>query len=169
MMLLNTFHLPSGFEYRIGDREDNMGCGNVFGNDIHCDFDFAARYTSMEPALGKQFRAQQLIQMAQLWAQSPMINQYQFNKVIMELLDIREADYLLKTPQQLEQEQKQQMQQQMMAAQAQQQMETKSKLTEIGADYTSDSKLSEQEFRQNLILETVKQDALKEKSARPAR
>jgi hypothetical protein len=48
-------------------------------------------------------------------------------------------------------------------------METGGKLAEIGADYKSDSKLSEQEFRQNLILETVKQDALKEKSARPAR
>lgn len=158
MMLLNTFHLPSGFEYRIGDKEE-QSFGNVFGDDIHSDFDFAARYTAMEPALGKQFRAQQLIQMAQLWTQSPWVNQYQFNKVLMELLDIREADYLLKRPEQLQQEMQQQVQQQMMAAQMQKRMDVEGTLAETGAKGQVESKLSEQEFRQDVILEAIKQDA----------
>jgi hypothetical protein len=158
MMLLNTFHLPSGFEYRIGDKEE-QSFGNVFGDDIHSDFDFAARYTAMEPALGKQFRAQQLIQMAQLWAQSPWVNQYQFNKVLMELLDIREADYLLKRPEQLQQEMQQQVQQQMIAAQAQKRMDTEGKLVEAKTKGAIESKISDQEFRQDVILEAIKHDA----------
>jgi len=161
MMLLNTFHLPSGFEYRIGDREqgDEQQFGNIFGNDIHCDFDFAARYTSMEPALGKQFRAQQLIQMAQMWMKSPWINQYQMNKTLMELLDIREADYLLKTPQQMAQEQQQAMQQQMAAAQMQAKLEAQTKIVDTGAKGQVESKLSEQEFRQDLILKAMENEA----------
>jgi hypothetical protein len=158
MMLLNTFHLPSGFEYRIGDG-DNKQFGNVFGDDIHCDFDFAARYTAMEPALGKQFRAQQLIQMAQMWMQSPWINQYQMNKTVMELLDIKEADQLMKTPQQMQQEQMQAVQQQMMAMQQQQRGEVEKKMTEIGGKAKADSQLSEQEFRQELILKSIENEA----------
>lgn len=161
MMLLNTFHLPSGFEYRIGDRDDQT-FGNIFGNDIHSDFDFAARYTAMEPALGKQFRAQQLIQMAQMWMQSPWINQYQMNKVLMELLDIREADSLLKSPQQIQQEQQQQVQQQMMAAQLQKRMDVQGTIAETGAKGQVDSKLSEQEFRQDVIMEAMKLEAEKD-------
>ena len=107
----------------------------------------------------KQFRAQQLIQMAQLWMQSPWINQYQMNKTLMELLDIREADYLLKTPQMMQQEQMQAMQSQMIAAQQQARMEAEGKVVEIGAQTKGDSVLSEQEFRQDLILESIKQEA----------
>ena len=78
------------------------------------NYDFKARYTSMEPALGKQARMERLIQLAGMWKDNPWINQYQWNKTLMELSDIREAQYLLKTPQQIQQEQQQQMQQQQM-------------------------------------------------------
>jgi len=127
MMTLNTFHLPSGFEYRIGSYDQHQ-FGNIFGDDIHSDFDFAARYTSMEPALGKQARMQQLVQMAGLWKDNPWINQYQWNKTLMELGDIREAEYLLKDPQQLQKEQQQAAKIQMMTEQQQKQYETQGKL-----------------------------------------
>jgi len=164
LMILNTFHLPSGFEYRISDR-DNHSFGQIFGQDIHPDFDYAARYTAMEPALGKQFRAQQLVQMAAMWAQNPWINQYQFNKTMMELMDIREADYLLKQPEQFMKEIESQAQQQMMAEQAKQRFETEGKLVVSQQDFQEESALAEQEFGHNLALEALKLEAVNEKSA----
>jgi len=161
MMLLNTFHLPGGFEYRIGDGQQTS-FGNIFGEDIHADYDFAARYTSMEPALGKQARAQQLVQMAGMWAQSPWVNQYQFNKVIMELLDIREADYLLKTPEQYAAEVKQQTQMALMAEQAKKNFETTGKLKVGQQEYMTESALSEQEFKQELVLTALDNEATKD-------
>lgn len=158
MMVLNTFHLPSGFEYRIGE-SDQQQFGNIFGSDIHSDFDFSARYTSMEPALGKQFRAQQLIQMAQLWQQNPWINQYQYTKVMMELLDIQEAEYLLKSPEQFMKEMQQQMQSQMMAEQQKKQFETTGKLTVLDKELQGDLILNEQDNQFNLALEAIKQEA----------
>jgi hypothetical protein len=116
MMLLNTFHLPNGYEYRISNGNQNQ-FGRIFSGDIHPDFDFAARYTSMEPALGKAARLQQLMNLAQIMLQNPWINQYQWWRTIFELGDIREADYLLKTPQQYQQEQQAMQQAQMMQAQ----------------------------------------------------
>lgn len=133
LMLLNTFHLPSGYEYRIADPE-NQQFGKVFGPDLHPDFDFAARYTAMEPALGKQFRSQQLISMAQLWKQDPWINQYQMNKTLMELLDIRESEQLLKDPKQFQQEMMQRQQQAMQQVQAQQKAEVQGKIAKSKAD-----------------------------------
>lgn len=115
MMILNTYHLPHGAEYRFADKEgDNFG--QVFAGDIHPDFDFSARYTSMEPALGKQFRAQQLLQLAQIWQQDPTLQHYQWKKSILELLDNKDSDRYLKTPEQLMREQQQAVQMQMMAA-----------------------------------------------------
>jgi len=134
LMILNTFHLPSGFEYRIGASDGPQQFGNIFGEDIHSDFDFAARYTSMEPALGKQARAQQLVQMAGMWAENPWINQYQYTKLMMELLDIREAEYLLKNPQQFAQEQQQAQQAQMMAQQMEANLETQGKIAKSQVD-----------------------------------
>jgi hypothetical protein len=154
MMLLNTFHLPGGFEYRVGDGQQTT-FGNVFGEDIHADYDFSARYTSMEPALGKQARAQQLVQMAGLWAQSPWVNQYQFNKVIMELLDIREADYLLKTPEQYAAEVQQNTQMALMAENAKKQMDTQSKLAVSQKDFTEEQQLSAQQFKYDLVLNAI--------------
>jgi len=165
MMILNTFHLPSGFEYRVTDKEGAEQFGLLFGNDIHPDFDFAARYTAMEPALGKQFRAQQLIQMAQMWAESPWINQYQMAKTMMELLDIREADQLLKTPQQFMQEMQQQQQAAMMQKQQEVQAETRGKLTTSDKDFKEELVLNEQEFSHNMALEAIKQEAGGEKSS----
>ena len=72
MMMLNTFHLPYEFETRIYDKgKDDFS--TLFPGDIHPNYDFSARYTSMEPALGKQFRLQQLIQYAQMWQQQSPI------------------------------------------------------------------------------------------------
>ena len=102
-----------------------MGFGQIFGDDIHPDFDFAARYTAMEPALGKQFRVQNLLQLSPIIQQNPWINQHLWLKTIFELADVREADYLLKTPEQFAQEMQQQAQMQMMAAKMQREMEVK--------------------------------------------
>lgn len=111
MMLLNTWHLDPRQEARINT---NMGTqfSPLFAGDIHPDYDFSARYTSMEPALGKQFRAQQLIQYAQMFAQSPYTQHYEFQRAILELLDFHDSDRYLKTPQQVMQEQQAMAQQQ---------------------------------------------------------
>lgn len=167
MMVLNTFHLPSGFEYRIMDREGQEGqnFGQIFGDDIHPDFDFAARYSAMEPALSKGVRAQQLVQMAQMWQQNPWINQYQMLKTTMELMDVREADLLLKTPQQftgeMQQQQKAQMMEQQTEQQAKQQLErlkTQGKLTISQQDFGEEQALSEQDFGHDLALESIKNE-----------
>jgi hypothetical protein len=155
MMVLNTFHLPSGFEYRIG-AYDQQQFGLIFGNDIHPDFDFAARYTSMEPALGKQARGDRLVQMAGLWKDNPWINQYQWNKVIMELMDIREADYLLKSEQQFQQEQQQMVKMQMMAEQQKKQYETQGKLGVSAQDFQEETALAAQGHEYDMALEALK-------------
>lgn len=160
MMVLNTFHLPSGFEYRFTN-QDQEGFGQIFGSDIHPDFDYAARYTAMEPALGKQFRAQQLVQMAQMWMQSPWVNQFQMIKTVMELLDIQEADSLLKSPQQFQQEMAQQQKAQMMQAQMPlrlQQEKAKGKLMEEAQEFQFEKQLKDQEFQHNVALEAIKQE-----------
>lgn len=159
MMVLNTFHLPTGFEYRIGDVDGQQQFNNVFGEDLHSDFDFSARYTGMEPALGKQFRAQQLIQMAQQWSQNPWINQYQYTKLMMELLDIREADTLLKSPEQFQQEMMQQMQVQMRVKEMDANLETRGNIIEKVTKFKQDTARSEQDFKHDLILEAIKLDA----------
>lgn len=111
MMLLNTWHLPDNFEARIVSNGQE-GFTPLFSGDIHVDYDFTVRYTAMEPALGKHFKAQQLIQYAQMWHESPYLQQYQFMKAIMEMMDFHDPDKYLLTPQQVQQ------QQQQMAAQA---------------------------------------------------
>lgn len=167
MMLLNTFHLPSGYEYRISSPDDpQQQFAQIFGDDIHSDFDYAARYTAMEPALGKQFRAQNLIQLAQMWHNNPWINQYQWNKVLGELNDIREADRLLKTPEQFQQE----MQQQQQAAMQEQMQEVRGKQeleqTKIGGklqvseqDFGEDTALADQQFGYDMVLKGIEQEA----------
>lgn len=154
MMVLNTFHLPSGFEFRIGASDSQQQqFGNVFGDDLHSDFDFAARYTSMEPALGKQARAQQLVQMAGMWKDSPWINQYQYTKLMMELLDIRETESLLKTPQQFAQEMQQKQQAMMMAQQKQQQLETSAEQAKKQFETTGKLKVSDKDFKEEIVLQ----------------
>jgi len=110
MMLLNTWHLPSNFESRIRTQKGD-DFTPLFAGDIHNDYDFTARYTAMEPALGKQFRAQNLIQFYQLWAQSPYLQHFEFMKSIMQMLDFHDTDRFLKTPQQVMQEMQMQAQQ----------------------------------------------------------
>ena len=174
MMILNTFHLPTGFEYRVGDGDNWQGqqFGQIFGDDIHPDFDYAARYTAMEPALGKQFRMQNLIQLFPLMQNNPWVNQYQWIKTLMELGDVREADYLLKTPQQFAQEAQQQAQMQqkmyemqLMGEKAKQDFETRGNLIESQKDFIEEVALNEQTHRHDLALEAIKQDAAGQKAA----
>lgn len=164
MMVLNTYHLPSGFEYRVTDQEQ-QNFGQIFGSDIHPDFDYAARYSAMEPALGKQFRAQQLVQMAQMWMQSPWINQFQMIKTVMELLDIREADMLLKSPEQFQQEMAQQQKTEMMAEQMKgrgkqeiEQTKIQGKLLLGQQEHMKESDLAEKGFVHDMALEAIKSE-----------
>ena len=152
MMTLNTFHLPTGFEYRIGDAGQQQ-FANVFGSELHADFDFTAKYTAMEPALGKQYRAQQLVQMAQLWMQNPWINQGQYIKLMAELLDIRETESLVKSPQQFQQEMQQQVQSQMKAEQMKQQLETEGKLRKGQQDIAGKMQAGAQDIGGKMLLE----------------
>jgi len=154
MMTLNTFHLPRGYEYREGGK-DSEKFGQVWGDDIHSDFDFAARYVAMEPALGKQYRAQQLVQMAQMWKQDPWINQYQYNKVMLELLDIREADYLLKTPKQFAEEMQQKQAAVMKAEQSKQQGDMQGKLAKSVMDAKGKQALQKMKTEAGLMEEVL--------------
>ena len=113
MMLLNTWHLPDKFETRINTNQGQQFTP-LFPGDIHPDYDFTVRYTAMEPALGKQFRAQQLLQLSNLWAESPYLQHYEWMKAIMEVMDLHDTDRYLKTPQQLQQEQQQALQTQVL-------------------------------------------------------
>jgi len=171
-MTLNTLHMPDGFEYRVTDMENN-NFGQIFGKDIHSNYDYTAKFTSLEPALGKQARAERLVQMAGLWQNNPWINQYQVAKLLFELSDVYETQSLMKTPEQMQQEMQQQQQSQMMAEQAQQQFEAKGKLVvadnkfqhdmQLGnQEFGHDFKLGEQEFRHDLALEAIKGELDKE-------
>ena len=138
-MLLNTWHLPDGFEARVSTNQGDQFMP-LFAGDIHPDYDFTVRYTSMEPALGKQFRAQQLIQYAQMWAESPYLQHYEFMKAIMELLDFHASDRFLKTPQQVAQEQQQMVmqavQKEMLDARIQDELEANKQKRELERDVT---------------------------------
>jgi len=168
MMLLNTYHMPSGFEYRISDR-DQHSFGNIFGSDIHSDFDYCARYTAMEPALGKQARADRLVQLAGLWQQNPMVNQHQMLKTVFELMDIWESGSLIKTQQQLQQEQQQQVQQQMMMEAQKQKFETDGQLQIGQQEIKGEMAVNEQEFGHDLVLESIKANAMAEKAKSTAK
>jgi len=128
MMLLNTFHLQKDFEARIITNR-GQEFSPMFAGDVHPDYDFTARYTSMEPALGKMYRSQQLMQYAQMWNDSPYLQHYEFMKAILEMHDFHDSDRYLKSPQQLQQEQQQAQQQnaqaQMMQAGLQDSMSAK--------------------------------------------
>lgn len=112
IMRLNMFHLPDDYEAKVNTPQ-GMGFSPLFPGDIHVEYDFSARYTGMEPALGKQYRAQQLIQLSQLWQQSPYLQHQQFMKAVMELMDFQDSDKYVKTPEQVAQERQQAMQAQM--------------------------------------------------------
>jgi len=161
MMLLNTFHLPSGFEFRVTD-QDQHKFGNIFGSDIHSDYDFSAKYTSMEPALGKQARADRLVQLAGLWKDHPWVNQRQMLKTVFELMDIWETDSMVKSQQQMQQEIQQQQQQQMMMEAQKQKFETDGKLQIGQAEVKGEMILSEQQFGEDLVLESIKANAAEE-------
>lgn len=153
MMTLNTFHLPSGSEYRITEGDESK-FGQLFFGDIHPDFDYAARYTSMEPALGRLARAQQLLQLSPIIQQNPWINQHQWLKTIFELSDIREANALVKNPQQFQQEMMANQKAQMMAEQAVKQLETESTMAISDKDFREELAVNEQELKHELIKET---------------
>lgn len=137
MMVLNTYHFDLKNEARI-NTQNGTEFVPMFPGDLHPDYDFSARYTSMEPALGKQFRAQQLIQYAQMWAQSPYTQHYQFQKAILELMDFHDSDRYLKTPEQVAQEQQAAAQQaaqvELMGAVVQDQLAAKQSQRELTRD-----------------------------------
>jgi hypothetical protein len=155
LMLLNTFHLPSGFEYRIADGE-NKNFSQIFGDDIHPDFDFSARYTAMEPALGKQMKLQNLVQLYPLLSQSPWLNQQQWIKTILELTDIKEAEFIVKSPEQMAQEMQQQFKSTVEGMQMKQQLETQAEIAISTQDFQEETILNEQEFQHDKALEKIK-------------
>ena len=126
MMMLNIWNLPSDFEARINSSE-GMQFVPMFAGDIHPDYDFSARYTGMEPALGKIHRSNQLAQYAAMWKDSPYLQHYQFQKAILEMMDFPNSDQYLKPPQQLMKEQQsmamQAVQREMMGFQMQSQLQ----------------------------------------------
>lgn len=122
MMTLNTWHLPMEFEARVLGMNGEEEYTPIFPEDVHPEYDFSMRYTAMEPALGKQFRAQQLIQYAQMWAETPYLQQHQFMKSILELLDFKDPEKYLYTEEQVQQQQMQQMQQMVAAEMMQHQL-----------------------------------------------
>jgi hypothetical protein len=167
MMILNTFHLPPGFEYRIMEG-NQFNFGQIFPGDLHPDYDYAARYTSMEPPLGKQYRLQQLVQMSSILMENPWINQHQWLRTIMELGDIREAQYLLKTPQQFQQEMMSNQQAQMMAEQMKQRYETEGKLITSEKDFKEETALNEQKFQHDMALAAIESELQDEKQTSSA-
>ena len=112
MCLLNSYHLPSGTEYRIAGKKGAQQFGRVFSDALHFDYDFEAKYAAMEPALAKEGRIQNLLQYSQLWQQDPMVNHYQFKRAILELMEFTTPEMYLKDPKQFAQEQAQQAAQQ---------------------------------------------------------
>jgi hypothetical protein len=137
MMLLNAWHLDPATEARITTNQ-GMEFMPLFAEDMHVGYDFSARYTGMEPALGKQFRAQQLIQYAQMWQQSPYLQHYQFMKTVLEMLDFHDSDKYLRTPEELQQEQVQQAQQATQAEMMSHQMQKDLISTQTQGELTRD-------------------------------
>jgi hypothetical protein len=144
MMMLNLFHLPSEFETRINTPQ-GQGFTPLWPSDLHVDYDFTARYTSMEPALGKMQRSQQLLQYSQLWQQSPYLQHHEFMKAIMELMDFHDTDKYLKSPEQLQQEQQQQ-----------QQMVMQAKMMEYQVQDQLDAQKQQREFQGKAMIEMIK-------------
>jgi len=144
MMLLNTWHLDPQMEARINTNNGTQFMP-LFAGDMHPDYDFSARYTGMEPALGKQFRAQQLIQYAQMFAQSPYTQHYQFQKAILEMLDFHNSDQFLYSPEQV---------QQMQAAQAQQ--ETQMQIFNAGLQDSLAAKDDERTLQREVVKGLLK-------------
>ncbi len=116
IILLNCYNLPTGFEYRIVglDSGQQQQFGQVFGTDLHLDYDFEAKYAAMEPALAKEFRLNQLMQLSTQWQQDPTVNQYEFKKAIFELLDWAQPERFLTDPDVVARQQQQAQQMQMM-------------------------------------------------------
>jgi len=144
MMLLNTWHLPDNFEARINGQQGAQ-FQPLFAGDIHPDYDFTARYTAMEPAMSKNYRAQQLLQYAQLWAQSPYLQQYEFMKSVMEMMDFYDTDKYLKTPQQVQQEQQEMLKQQVMM-----------KSMEMQAEDAMAGKQSQRDMTRDVVKQLIK-------------
>lgn len=162
-MLLNTFHLPSGSEYRISKGAQNT-FGKMFAGDIHPDYDFMARYTAMEPALGKQARAQQLLQLAPVMQQNPFIEQYQWIKTVLELSDVREAEVLLKDPRQVQQEMQMAQQRAMQGEVLKARLETEGKIMYNRAQTQGDMAENQQKFEHDVVLEALRGEVKKDEA-----
>jgi hypothetical protein len=66
--------------------------------------------------------------MAGMWQENPWINQHQMIKTIAELLDIHEAESLIKSPEQFQKEKEDQQKQEMMMEGAKMQAEQQGKM-----------------------------------------
>jgi hypothetical protein len=155
MMMLNTYHLPSGFEYRISGKpqpqqQQGQQFGRAFGSDMHIDYDFEAKYASMDPALAKEARVSQLLQYSQVWQQDPYVNHYEFKKAILELTDMANPDRFLNDPrqvqQQLEEQYMKQLVPQMGQIQSQERMQAEQNKVEMGKallDYDAKTQATE--------------------------
>ena len=97
LTLLNCHHLPSGMEYRVSGKTDAQ-FGRVFSDALKMDYDFESKYAAMEPALAKEARIQNLLQLSQLWQMDPYVNNYEFKRAILELSDMPQPDRFLRDP-----------------------------------------------------------------------
>jgi hypothetical protein len=86
----------------------------------------------------------------------------------MELGDIREAQYLLKTPQQFKQEMMSNQQAQMMAEQMKQRYETEGKLITSEKDFKEETALNEQKFQHDMALVAIESELQDEKQTSSA-
>lgn len=95
IMLMNTYNLPIGTEFRTFKKDGRAEFGVLDPNDIHPDYDFEVRYASMEPSLDKPMRLQNLMQLAQIFQQHPLVNHYEFLRAVLEMTDMVDADRFL--------------------------------------------------------------------------
>jgi hypothetical protein len=70
----------------------------------------------------KEVRIQQLMQAYKLFNQDPAINQLELRKMVLDVLDIKNINRLLKSPEQIQQEQQQALQQKLMLMQMENQL-----------------------------------------------
>lgn len=144
MMVLNMYNLPSGFEFRIGGRQGENQFARIFGPDLHIDYDFEAKYASMEPALAKEMRLQQLLQYAQIWQQDPSVNNYELKRAVFEMMDFPQPDRFLRDPREV--------------AQMQEQAEMKAMIPKLG-ELASKEKIQTQKSQTEIVKALLTQTA----------
>jgi len=120
-------------------------------------------------------KLQSLMQLYPVMAQSPWLNQQQWIKTILELTDIKEAEFLVKSPEQMAQEMQQQLKSTIEGLKMRKQLEAESQMmiargetqkdiaTSI-QDFQEETILNEQEFQHDKTLEAMKLNAQQKSS-----